>query len=294
MYRLDKKRVKIAAISLPHYGPEIPDYLRAKSQEYLLEEARVLIQTAGQQHVDFIVLPEMFGFAGIPESIVPMRSLAEVIPGKGKVFTFLQNQAIRYHTHIVTSVLEKKDARFFNCGILINRKGQLIGKYHKVHPAPREDITPGIDFPVFFTEGICCGILICFDMNFPESARCLALQGADIIFWPTMWGIPREDAYYDAVLRARAGENLCYIVSAALVRGPNVYTPESEIRGRTCIVSWNSEILSEVKYSGGIAIAEINLVEKRYLQAERKELLGKYRHPDCYKIITSKKKDIKG
>ena len=285
---MDRKAVKIATVSLPHYGAEIADTLRAGSQEKLLEEGKIIIREAGLQRPDFIVLPELFGSFGVPEKIIARQALAECVPGKGRVFSFLQEQARKYNAHIVAGILEKDENRYFNSGIMLNRCGELVGKYRGVHLVSGEGdwIMAGDDFPVFHTEGVCCGMLICFDMNFPEAARCLALQGADVIFWPTMWGLPKDAAYYDAVLRARAGENLCFVVSSALVRGPEVGGPDAEVRGRSAIVSRRSEIIVEVGPKVGTATASVDLDEPICIQEIRANMLGKLRRPECYKIIS--------
>jgi predicted amidohydrolase len=76
----------------------------------------------------------------------------------------------------------------YNAGVLLGRQGEILGKFYKIQlPAiERWTVTRGDSFPVFTTEFGKVGILICYDFAFPEISRCLALNGAEILFCPTM------------------------------------------------------------------------------------------------------------
>ncbi|VAW18019.1 hypothetical protein MNBD_BACTEROID01-2122 [hydrothermal vent metagenome] len=74
--------------------------------------------------------------------------------------------------------------------ILIDRKGQIVGKYHKTHLTVREQfiksISPGNEYPVFRTDFGKVGLMVCYDNHFPEVARILAVKGAELIAYPSM------------------------------------------------------------------------------------------------------------
>jgi predicted amidohydrolase len=110
----------------------------------------------------------------------------------------------------VAGILEKKDDIVYNTAVLIDRNGNLAGRYRKVS-LPQEEfdggVTPGNSFPVFETDFGKIGLMICWDVTFPESARALAQKGAEIIFLPIAGG--------DVTLtKARAIENQVYLVSS--------------------------------------------------------------------------------
>src|SRR2546425_4940542 len=95
------------------------------------------------------------------------------------------------------------DGSVHNTAFFLGRDGREIGRYHKVNMAIHElDRKRGNSFPVFKTTDLGgVGMLICYDMVFPEAARCLALGGADIIFHPTLGGaaIGGDDRQYVGV-----------------------------------------------------------------------------------------------
>ena len=96
--------------------------------------------------------------------------------------------AKRYHMHVVFGTYERVGEVVYNTAVLMGRQGEIIGKYHKVQlpDVERWSVTPGDSFPVFATDFGTVGMMICYDINFPEVARCLALNGAELLFHPTM------------------------------------------------------------------------------------------------------------
>jgi predicted amidohydrolase len=102
-----------------------------------------------------------------------------------------------------------------NTGFFMGRDGDEIGRYQKVHLPPQELYkVGGSGFPVFETEELgCVGLSICYDMVFPETARCLALNGADVVFQMTQGGAAfGSQAVSDAAYQTRAVDNALYLV----------------------------------------------------------------------------------
>ena len=140
------------------------------------------------------------------------------------------------------------DGGIYNTAYLIGRDGKEIGRYHKVNLAWHERLrAQGDRFPVFETPDLgAVGLLICYDMIFPEAARCLALAGADIIFHPTLGGAAfggHENSR--AAFRTRAVENFVYIVVAWGGTG-------------SMIVSPRAEVLADGKDGGDLVFADID------------------------------------
>lgn len=189
--------VKVAAI---HHRPH-----NSKSSRENLVQFSELIAKAADQKADIVCLPEGITLVGTDHDYI---SASEVVPGP--TTEFLGKIARKYNLYIVAGILEKNGDTVFNTAVLIDRDGNFAGKYRKVS-LPREEIdggvTPGNSFPVFDTDFGKIGLMVCWDVTFPEPARALAQKGAEIIFLP-IWG-------GDVILtKARAIENQVYVVSS--------------------------------------------------------------------------------
>ena len=143
------------------------------------------IDEAGQLGLDIVCLPEALMLVGTSATI---SDCAE--PLLGRATEQLGAAAKRNHIWVVAGLTEQDGKNVYNTAVLLNREGQVAGKYRKVH-LPREEwkqgITPGDDYPVFQTDFGKIAIQICYDWFFPEPEFIFALQGAEIIFAPT-WG----------------------------------------------------------------------------------------------------------
>ena len=178
----------------------------SKSPQDNLEQFSALVKHAAEQKADIVCLPEGITIVGTNLNYV---SASEPIPGK--TTEYLGNVARQHNIYIVAGILEKDGDVVYNTAVLLDRKGKLAGKYRKVS-LPREEIdggvTPGDATPVFDTDFGKIGIMICWDSTFPETARALAKQGAEVIFLP-IWG------GYLKLVQARALENQVYLVSSS-------------------------------------------------------------------------------
>lgn len=191
------RMVRIATI---HHKPKQP----STTQENLTQFAE-FINTAGEQKADIVCLPEGITVVSTGKKYL---EVSETIPGP--TTRFLGQLAKKHKMYIVAGIYEKEGPVVYNTAVLLGRDGELHGKYRKV-TLPREEIdggiTPGDSFPVFETDFGKIGIMICWDVYFPEPARMLALQGAEIILLP-IWGGDLTLA------KARAIENQIYLVSS--------------------------------------------------------------------------------
>ena len=178
----------------------------SKSPQDNLEQFGALVKQAAAQKADIICLPEGITLVGTNLNYV---SASEPVPGN--TTKFLGALAKQHNLYIVAGLLEKDGDVIYNTSVLIDRKGNLAGKYRKVS-LPREEIdggvTPGESTPVFDTDFGRIGMMICWDVTFPETARALARQGADVILLP-IWG------GYEKLAMARALENQVYLVSSS-------------------------------------------------------------------------------
>lgn len=189
------------------------------SQENLVQFSELIGQAANQK-ADIVCLPEEMTLVGTNLNYI---SASEPVPGPST--KFLGTIAKKHNLYIVAGILEKNGDTVFNTAVLVDRNGNLAGKYRKVS-LPQEEIdggiTPGNSFPVFETDFGAIGLMICWDVTFPEPARSLAQKGADIIFMP-IWGGDVNLA------KARAIENQLYLVSSTYDMISAVFDQEGNI-----------------------------------------------------------------
>jgi predicted amidohydrolase len=161
---------------------------------------------------------------------------------------------------LVFGHLELDGDRIYNSAIVIDRSGALIGVYRKTHlfHFERTVFSPGdTGFKVFDLQtnsGVFkLGVMICYDWRFPESARSLALQGAELIAIPS--NIVTRTGMLHSVLQTRAFENKVIVAFADRVGQEEELT----YRGESCIINYNGEILTQLDdHETGIATAEVD------------------------------------
>ncbi len=199
--------------------------------------------------------------------------LAEPIPGPST--EAFQKIAKKYKVVIIASLFEKRASGLYhNTAVIIDADGSLLGIYRKMHipddPLYYEKFyfTPGdTGFKAWQTKYGKIGVLICWDQWYPEGARLTALQGAEILFYPTAIGWhPGEKAEYgtnqhgawETIQRAHAVANGCYV---AVTNRIGVETPEGgdgiEFWGQSFIAGTSGQILKK----GSVDQEEILLQE---------------------------------
>lgn len=186
---------------------------------------------------DIICLPEGITVVGNGKSYA---EVAEAVPGP--TTERLGRLAKSLNSWIVAGIYERSDNVIYNTAVLINREGKFAGKYRKTH-LPREEVegglTPGNDYPVFDTDFGRIGLIICWDLQFPEPSRAMALAGAEMLLLP-IWGGS------EVLARARAIEN-------------HVWMLTSSYDMKTFIVDPTGEVLAEADKTRPVATVEIDL-----------------------------------
>ena len=245
------KQVSVHPVSTP--GPRKVKvgtvYLRPKNStpEKNLKLWCEQIDAAGKLGLDIVCLGEVITIVGTGCSV---KDCAEPIPGPAT--RQLGEAARRNNIWVVAGLTEQVGDVVYNTAVLLDRKGQLAGKYRKVH-LPREEwkkgVRPGDTYPIFETDFGKIAIQICYDWFFPEAAAIFALEGARIIFAPT-WGntLPDEDGRVngESVFRVRARDNGVYMV-------PSVYG------GNSLVIDPMGRILASSAGKEGVFWAEIDL-----------------------------------
>ncbi len=149
-----------------------------------------------------------------------LDQLEELADENGKAtIPFLQGMAKKYKVNIIAgSIANKKNKGIYNSSYVMNREGELVYEYDKMHLVPMLDEPKFLNGgekkgKVFELDGIKMGVIICYDLRFPELMRSLALQGAEVIHVVAQWPTARKE-HWKYLQHARAIENQCYIVSA--------------------------------------------------------------------------------
>ncbi len=208
-----------------------------KSAAESIAEFAELVEKAAAEHPDIICLPEGITVVGNPQSYI---EVSEAVPGP--TTKLLGDLARKHRCYIVAGVYERVGKIVYNTAVLIDREGSLAGTYRKTH-LPREEweagLTPGDEYPVFDTDFGRVGLMICWDVQFPEPARAMALKGAELILLP-IWG------GNEILARARAIENHVFLVSSS-------YDMQS------FVVDPAGAILAEATAEHPVAVTEINL-----------------------------------
>ena len=171
---------------------------------------------------------------------------AEPIPGP--TTEYFGSQAKLNGIHIAVSLYEREGHLVYNTAVLLNPEGKLLGKYRKVclpHGEVEKGVAPGADYPVFETKFGKVGLMICYDGFYPEVARALTANGAEVIAWP-VWGCN------PLLASARACENHVFVVSST-------YTDVASNWMITAIFGRDGRPLAKAQNWGDVVIAEVDL-----------------------------------
>lgn len=206
-----------------------------RNRKHVLKWVQKTVENDGP---DIIVLPEMWttGYA-LPE----LKKIAD-IDGEPTT-TFLRNLAKKYNVNIVGgSFANKVKDNVYNTAIVIDRKGEVVYEYEKVHLVPMLDehlyLTGGTNSHSFELEGYKMGLIICYDLRFPELTRSLALEGAEVLFIVAEWPASRKK-HWEHLQLARAIENQFYVVSSNVVGTFN----NVKYGGTSMIITPNGDVL---------------------------------------------------
>lgn len=215
-----------------------------------------LAQVVKDERPDVVVLPEMWTTA------YTLKQLDAFADRDGEPTTsFLQRLAKEHHINVIGgSVANKKDDHFYNTGSVIDRNGKLIHQYDKIHLVPMLDehlyLSGGKEkVQVFELEGVKMGLIICYDLRFPELARGLALNDVQVLHVVAEWPTERKE-HWKALQIARAIENQMFIVSCNRVG----HHAGVDFAGTSMIVDpWGNRVATGSENKEETIISEISL-----------------------------------
>ena len=232
-----------------------------------LTEAGRLIAQAADAGATLIVLPENFAIMG-REEIDKVKQQEQ--PGQGPIQEFLAEQAQKHRVWIVGGTIplqSDEPDRIRAACLLFNDQGEQVARYDKVHLFDvhleenaetyneSRTIQPGREAVVVDTPFGRLGMAVCYDLRFPELFRRMADEGVDLVALPSAFTAITGRAHWDVLVRARAIENLVYMVAAAQggyhINGRETY-------GHSMIVDPWGVVLDELSNGNGFVTAEID------------------------------------
>ena len=244
---------KVAAVQMAS-GPNVAGNLG---------EARRLIEIAVTQGARLIVLPEYFPIMGMNEmDKVAVREQ----PGSGVIQDFLSDTARRHKVWLVGGSIPLAGSRpdkVLNSCLVFNELGEQVARYDKMHLFNLDlgnehyheanTIEPGNRIEVVDSPFGRIGLAVCYDLRFPEMFR--AMKNVDIITLPSAFTETTGKVHWEVLVRARAIENLAYVVAAA--QG-GYHLSGRETHGNSMIVDPWGRVLDRLPRGSGVVVAEVN------------------------------------
>ena len=271
------EKIKIAAIQMPTVTAKMENVRTVKTY---LEKIK-------DENPDFVILPEMFCCPYQTENF-PIYAEKE----GGPVWQQLSGYAKQYGIYLIGGSMPEKDAEgnVYNTSYIFDREGKQIGKHRKVHLfdidvkggqtfKESDTLTAGDSDTVFDTEFGKIGVMLCFDIRFPELSRMMVNDGARIVFVPAAFNMTTGPAHWELSFRTRALDNQIYMVGCAPARDVSAG-----------YISWGHSIVTDpwgrvtgmLDENEGILLAELDM---DYEEQVREELpLLKSRRKDIYQL----------
>jgi deaminated glutathione amidase len=257
-----------------------------------LAAADQLLDQAAARGAQFVALPEQWTYLG---PYTGFDDAAQTLDGPA--IKLLQEKARRYNMIVHGgSIIERHPnlaGQFHNTSVLINRDGEIVTTYRKIHlfdvelangekHYESERIVAGDSAATAEIDGITFGLSVCYDLRFPELYRSLALQGAQILMIPAAFALHTGRDHWEVLLRARAIENQCYVIAPAQV-GP--YPPDKHCFGRSMIVGPWGLVLAQAQDKPTVITTNIDLTE---IERVRTQIpCFQHRKPEVYKGRTN-------
>lgn len=255
---MPKQRVRVAAVQM----------VSAAAVEPNLAQAAELIAAAAAEGAALVALPEYFCLMGLSDTD---KVAAREADGQGPIQDFLARQAAQHRVWLVGGTLplvSPAQDRVLNTVLVYDPQGQRVARYDKIHlfsfrrdgesyeeartiwpgraPSAFELVHDGVRLRV--------GLSVCYDLRFPELYR--ALGAPDLILVPSAFTATTGAAHWEILLRARAVENLCYVLAPAQ-GGP--HENGRRTYGHTMLVDPWGQVLAQRQEGPGIVVGEVDL-----------------------------------
>jgi len=292
------REISVATVQM---DPEL-----GKMEENLIRMSEFITRIATEQPVDVIVFPELIttGYEVGPH----FPGMAQQIPGPS--VNVIGQRASEMGVYVAFGMVSKSDVEsvLYNTAVLVGPDGDLVHEYHKIHLRGEERISfrPGYRVREAETELGVFGLMVGWDLAFPEVARSLVLRGAELLIVCANWEETEADQWR-TFLKARAYENVVFIAASNRVGEEPSYTflgestiigPRGEIYARIENPEPEPVLVGEQEEEGeieepeepapveGYAVARIDLDEVRQWREETQII--QFREPRAYREVVKK------
>lgn len=269
--------MKVAAIQMPTVKDKIQN----------IRTAGTYIEKIKAENPDFVILPEMFCCPYQTENF-PVYAEKE----GGPSWQAMSDYARKYHIYLIAGSMPEADdvGKVYNTSYIFDRDGKQIGKHRKAHLfdinvkngqhfKESDTLTSGDHATVFDTEFGKMGVMICYDIRFPEFARTMVLDGARMIFVPAAFNMTTGPAHWELTFRARALDNQIYMLGCAPARD----TQAGYISwGHSIVTDPWGKVMKQLDEKEGILIEEVDLDREDQIR-EQLPLL-KHRKSEMYHL----------
>lgn len=276
------REVTIAAIQMKPQLGQMEDNLVAMSDW--------IKQVATEQRVDLIIFPELITTGH--ECGVSFTDYAQRVSGPS--VNLVAQRASEYGVHIAFGLVTKErvESILHNSLIVVGPDGDLVGQYNKVHLRGEERMTfrPGFRYQVLETDFGSLGLILDWDLAFPEVARSLALEGAELLVVAANWETPHSDEWR-TYLRARAYENAVFVAAANRVGAE----PSYSFFGESAVIGPRGHVYASLADEtepetgepiDGYVVAKVDLDDVRRFREEFQ--MFQYREPNTYRSVVKK------
>ena len=246
------------------------------------------IKEAKNKRADLVCFPEfLMAYSPAEQSSGELSRIAENV--EGGFTSALRGAAKENKVEVVATIYESSDSaeRVYDTALVIDRAGNLASVYRKLHLydalgfRESDKLKPGEDLarPVKTAAGN-VGLMICYDVRFPELSRVLTVLGAETLVVPSGWVRgDKKVEHWRTMLQARAIENGCYVVAPNQVG--NIYT------GHSLVVDPFGSVVVDMDEKEGLEVVEL---DQDLLQTVREKLpLLRHRRTDVYSKYLEKK-----
>ena len=254
------------------------------NKEENLKKIISYISKASSKKALLCAFPEfMMFYTKSSQTSKELASLSETI--NGNFISSISKAAKENRIEVVGSFYEKskKNNRVYDTSFVINNSGKVISTYRKIHLydalgfKESDKMIPGskITKPIGTSIGK-IGMMICYDLRFPEMSRALAIAGSEVLIVPSAWVKgPMKEEHWITINKTRAIENGCYVIAPDQVG--NIYC------GRSLVVDPYGKVLVDMKKKQGIIFVDIDL--KKVKEIRKVLPLLKNRRADTYSTL---------
>jgi len=225
-----------------------------KNKKQNINKLRRMLESATEIG-EMVLLPELFSTGYVFSDPSEIHALAEVIVG-GYTLSELQALASEFDTLLVAGIAEKMGDGYFNSVVVVSSSG-LRTSYRKISQTnmDKQYFSRGHDLAIFSLAGITFGVVICFDIWFPEIVREYAKRGVDVLLHPANFGGSQSHV----IARARAIENNLWVATCNRIGNEKIVGMDANYCGGSRVIDGLGNIISSVEQQETLISCEIHV-----------------------------------